>query len=334
MTLRVLTAGPGVTVQDIGRPGYLDIGLGRGGAMDRQALIEGAALLGQSAELAALEMAGFGAEFGVEADVVIALTGASMRVSCDGVPLAWATSHQLRRGQTVSIGAAIAGNYGYLHLAGGIDAPLRLGARAVHLAAGLGVPIQSGDLIAAGQSQSDGTANLTLEAPDRFRGGELRILATAQTAAFSAPMRARLARTQFSRDPRSNRQAIRLAFEGDGFAAASGLSVLSEVTQPGDIQVTGDGQPLILMAEAQTTGGYPRIATILPCDLPRAAQAPAGAAMRLRWIGLDEGLAAERQSAEALPAIRPLLRDPKDMSDLLSFSLIDGVVDGRERNER
>ncbi|MEM9755757.1 MAG: urea amidolyase, partial [Pseudomonadota bacterium] len=89
MSLEVLSAGPSLTIQDGGRPGHLQIGLSRGGAMDRRALAEGAALLGQSAGCAALEMAGMGGVFEATEPLRIALTGAPMRASLNGQPLRW-----------------------------------------------------------------------------------------------------------------------------------------------------------------------------------------------------------------------------------------------------
>ena len=123
---------------------------------------------------------------------------------------------------------------------------------------------------------------------------------------------------------------VELVSEGEGFAAAGQLNILSEIIVPGDVQMTGDGKPFILLREAQTTGGYPRIGTVLPCDLFRAAQAQAGEALRLRWVSLDEGLNIQAkfdQAMKALPsACTALVRDPATMQDLLSYQLISGAI--------
>ncbi|MBC7156079.1 MAG: urea amidolyase, partial [Rhodobacteraceae bacterium] len=143
--LIVHRAGPTTSVQDGGRPGFLAQGLSRGGAADRLALAEGAALLGQGAALAAIEMAGTGGVFEATEDVRIALTGAPMRATLGGAPLVWGASHRLRAGQPLEIGPAVAGVYGYLHVGGGIAVPPILGARGAHLAAGIGVVAGAGD---------------------------------------------------------------------------------------------------------------------------------------------------------------------------------------------
>lgn len=331
--LHIHQAGPGLTVQDLGRPGYLAYGLSRGGAADRTALYEGAALLGQDAGLAALEMAGMGGTFTASEDMRIALTGAPMRARIDGAAVAWNASHLLPACARLEIGPATAGVYGYLHLGGGIATQEILGARSAHLAAGIGRTLAAGDSLPTGPDRGTGTG-LVLDPEDRFVGGEVRVVAGYQTAMFPEGEVTRFEGTEFTRDARGNRMGVRLNPEGGGFASRAGLTVLSEAIVPGDIQITGDGAPFVLMAECQTTGGYPRIGAVLPCDLPRVAQAAPGAALRLRFVAPDEALAAERRAAEARATLRHrvthLKRDLHDIRDLLSYQLISGAIAGTE----
>lgn len=331
--LIVHQAGPGVTVQDLGREGYLAFGLSRGGAADRLALHEGAALLGQSPTLAALEMAGTGGTFEATEAMRIALTGAPMRASIDGAALVWNAAHLLPAGARLIIGPATAGVYGYLHLGGGLATPEVLGARSAHLAAGIGAPLTAGGRLPVGPDRG-GETGLMLVPEERVSGGMVRIVAGCQTGLFDPAEVARLEQTEFTRDARGNRMGVRLNPEGAGFAARGGLTVLSEAIVPGDIQITGDGAPFVLMAESQTTGGYPRIGAVLPCDLARVAQAAPGTRLRLRFVPMDEALAAERRAAEARKTLRRrvarLTRDPHDIRDLLSYQLISGVVAGNE----
>lgn len=327
--LHVLRAGPACTVQDMGRPGYLDRGLSRGGAADRLALAEGAALLGQSADLATLELAGLGGVFRAEGDLRIALTGAPMAAEIDGSPLAWNASHLLRDGEVLTLGAVRRGSYGYLHLGGGIDTPVVLGARATHLAAGLGRALAAGDVLPVGGDPGR-RSGLRLEVEDRFGGGTIRLIAGFQTPLFAAATIARFEATTFVRSPRASRMGMALDSEGEGFVAEGQRSILSEVILPGDVQMTGDGRPFVLLPECQTTGGYPRIGTVIPCDLPKVAQTPPGAPLRFVFVSREEALAAEmRQAAHlaALPGtVAPLIRDPRDIPDLLGYQLIGGVI--------
>ncbi len=330
--LTVLSAGPGVTVQDLGREGYLAFGLSRGGAADRLALAEGATLLGQPAGSAAIEMAGMGGRFVANRDLRIALTGAPMAATLsDGTSLRWNASHLLPAGVELSLGAVRGGSYGYLHIGGGIATPERLGARSAHLTSGLGRRLQAGDTLPIGKDMGR-EVNLTLDPEPRFTGGLLRVVPSLQTALFGAETLARFQQTKFTRDSRANRMGVRLEPEGAGFALDGGLSVLSEVIAPGDIQVTGDGAPYVLLSECQTTGGYPRIGSVLPSDLPRVAQAPAGAELRFQLVTLEEAVEIERRAAteraRLSQRLRPLTRDPAAMRDLLSYQLVSGVTAG------
>ncbi|WP_425051488.1 biotin-dependent carboxyltransferase family protein [Psychromarinibacter sp. S121] len=331
--LTVISAGPGVTVQDMGRPGHLATGLSRGGAADPLALAEGAALLGQLPETAAIEMAGMGGVFTADRDLRIALTGAPMQATVDGERLHWNTSHHLKAGQHLAIGGAERGAYGYLHIGGGIATEPVLGSRAAHLAAGLGAGLTEGDTLPLGQDRA-GETGLTLDVADRFSGGTVRVIPSMQTDQFAPGDLRRFEETAFSRDPRGNRMGVKMRFDGAPFAAQDQLVILSEIIVPGDIQATGDGAPFVLLSECQTTGGYPRIATVIPADLPRIAQAGPGAPVRFVFVSRAQALAAHRAHADHIARLprapRPRIRNPHDIPDLLSYQLIGGVTAGDE----
>ena len=284
-------AGPGLTVQDRGRPGLIAEGLSRGGAADRLALLEGAALLGQPPDLAALEITGAGLEVEATAPLRIALTGAPMTARAGDRRLAWNAVHALGAGERLSLAAAKAGVWSYLHVGGGVATPEILGSRAAHLVAGIGKALAQGDEIPVGDD-SGGEVNRVLDVADRFTGGEIRVTASAHTHLFPEEVRERFAATGFRRDPRGNRQGMQLGYDGAPFAIDGQRSLPSEVMLPGDIQMTGDGAPYVLLPECQTMGGYPRIATVIPADLPRIAQAAPGTPISFRFVTLEEALAA------------------------------------------
>ncbi|MCV3271365.1 5-oxoprolinase subunit C family protein [Roseobacter sinensis] len=327
-TLHVINAGPALSLQDRGRTGYLAKGLTRGGAVDQLALCEGAALLGQSPDCAAIEMMGMGGTFEADADTVIALTGAEMTATLDGAPLIWNASHALPAGAKLVIGGVRSGTYGYLHVAGGVDTALEMGARSAHLTAGIGAVLTAGDALPIPSAAARSGQHLTPD--DRLSGGVIRMIPSFQSELFSPETRARFRTTQFRRDPRANRQGVRLDMPGEGFVAEGGLSIVSEIITTGDIQITGDGAPYVLMCESQTTGGYPRIGTVIPADLPKVAQAPAGVELCFELISLDAAIAIEtraRAEVKALPSrIAPLVRDPHDIADLLGYQLVSGAV--------
>lgn len=331
-SLKVLRAGPGVTVQDLGRPGYMGFGLSRGGAADRLALYEGAALLGHPVTMAALEMAGFGGEFEAAQDLRIALTGAPMQASIDGTRAAWNACHLLPKGARLSIGGATSGSYGYLHVGGGIETVPILGSRAAHLAAGIGAAVKSGDVLPTGKDAASGQIGLCLDPDPRFDGGKVRVVPGPQTRFFAPAELDRFAAETFRRDTRGNRMGVRFIPGGEAFATDAGLSILSEVVVPGDIQVTGDGTPFVLLSECQTTGGYPRIGTVIAADLPRVAQAVPGAQLRFEFLTIEAGAEAETKERRRISTlrnrVRPLIRNPARMVDLLSYEFISGVTAG------
>jgi allophanate hydrolase len=165
----------------------------------------------------------------------------------------------------------------------------------------------------------------------------LRLVETPQTQLFTETEIARFVQTDFTKDARGNRMGQRLVAKGAGFGTQAGLSILSETIVPGDVQITGDGAPFVLLSECQTTGGYPRIGTVLPSDLPRLVQAPVGAALRFTFVELSAAVALERAEAArrlGLRAnLRPLIRNPHDMPDLLAYELVSGVTRGDDLEE-
>lgn len=321
--------GPSCTIQDQGRPGYLDKGLSRSGVADPVAMAEGAALLRQNTGLAVLEMAGMGGVFEAQTDSRVAFTGAPMQADLDGTPLSWNASHLIKTGQHLTIKAVQTGVYGYLHVGGGFGTPVILGARSTHLATRIGAPVQAGDVLPV-EGDNVPSADLCLDVSDRFSGGTVRVLKGLQTPLFPQDVQARFENTVFARGQRANRMGVEMTSPGDGFVADGQLNILSEVIIPGDIQMTGDGKPFVLMPECQTTGGYPRIGTVLPCDMALIAQAPAGAEIRFRFVDMDEAIVAQKtftSTCGGLPGkVRPLFRDVADISDLLAYQLISGAI--------
>ncbi|KJZ17966.1 5-oxoprolinase subunit C family protein [Loktanella sp. S4079] len=329
--VQVHSIGPGVTVQDLGRPGWAMQGLSTGGAVDRLALFEAAALLGTQPQ-ASLEMMGFGGVFRTNADTRIALTGAQMQANIDGSAVSHNTSTIWRAGETLSISGAKAGVLGYLSFAGGVQTPATMGSQAVHLTAGIGAPIQAGDTIPIGDDPDLHSGATKLRSTDRTKGGTIRVMPGPQTTFFDPETRARFERTVFTRSPRGNRQGVRIDHETDGFTLRGALNLTSDLIVPGDIQMTGDGVPYVLLSECQTIGGYPRIGSVIPADLPVIAQSAPGATLRFRFVSVEEADKTAVSDDAMLTRLRqlcqPLVRDPHDIPDLLSYQLIGGVTAG------
>ncbi len=329
--------GPSVSVQDMGRPGRMAQGISRGGAVDPLALVEAAALLGSRSPAPALEMAVSGGRFEVTSPSRIALTGAPMQAELDGRSLRWGASHRMEPGEVLSIGAARAGMFGYLTFAGGIETPEVLGSRSAHLAAGIGSALDTGARLPLGTDPEPDAPAMVLTQDDRFSGGTLRIIPGPQTGLFDEEPFARLTTTEFTRARQGNRQGVALESDAPALTSDKAEGLASDVIFEGDIQMTGAGTPYVLLAECQTIGGYPRIGTVLPCDLPRVAQAAPGTKLRFEVVTLDEADALaprwEAQLQAQRAKLRPLIRDPHDIHDLLGYQLISGVTAGRELEE-
>lgn len=330
MSVVVEKAGPSVSVQDGGRPGAIGLGLSRGGAADREAWLAGVALLGQDPGAAAIEMAGLGGTFRFRQDTRIALTGAPMRATLDRAPIAWNAALSVPEGSMLEIGAVERGVYGYLALGGGIETPLELGGRGYHRIAGLGRPLGAGDTLPLADHPEPSSAPMRLE-PRPAAVGAVRVMPGPQTALFSDATRADFEAAVFRRSPRANRQGVRLDHTGAPFATAAQLHQVSDFITEGDIQMTGDGTPYVLLAECQTMGGYPRIGTVLPSDLSRIAQAEPGETLRFRFVTVGEAEAAWESDETILARLKrrraPLVRDPREIGDLLNYELIDRPPD-------
>ncbi|MEQ8708262.1 MAG: biotin-dependent carboxyltransferase family protein [Rhodospirillales bacterium] len=337
--LEIISCGPSLTVQDRGRPGYLACGVSAGGAMDPRGLAEGRGLLGNSPDCAAIEMVGTGGRFTPSGGAVwVALTGAPFRASICGAPVKWRTAFRLEDGQMLDIGPGLEGNYGYLSVGGGFDIPPVLGSRATQPRAGIGGvdgrSLRAGDRLPVGKSDHLPDSPLILPPADYFSVTRIRILWGAQAHLFPAEERSRFTETRFRISTSMDRMGVRLETDADPIRTDSGLVAISDSVVLGDLQVPGNGRPIALMADRQPTGGYPRIATIISADIPAFAQLRPGT--EVLFTAVDEAAALEalrqmtRQVERIRSSARPLIRDPRDIPDLLSYNLIDGVIAGRD----
>lgn len=330
--LTVHKAGPGLTVQDLGRPGWKAQGLSTGGAADPLALLEAAALLRTPLNNAAIEMMGFGGTFSADISVRFAITGAVMQADINGESISPNATHVLPAGEKLIIGGAKKGVFGYLSVAGGIAIPPIMDSRATHLTAGIGKPLQSGDMLPIGADPDRMRAPMKLAVTDRFAGGVIRIMPGPQTDFFAPETLAAFSQTTFTRSPRGNRQGVRLDYDGNGFGTRGGLNQVSDLIVPGDIQMTGDGVPYVLLCECQTIGGYPRIGSVIPADLPKIAQATPGTPLQFQFLTVKEADATVVSQTATLRQLtqfcQPMVRAPHDIADLLRYQLISGATPG------
>ncbi|BEP40395.1 biotin-dependent carboxyltransferase family protein [Variovorax sp. V15] len=302
---------PGVlaSVQDLGRHGHRQLGICPGGALDVLALTLANRLVGNADRAAGLELTMGGCELQFEADTRIALAGDDFGASLDGVPLWPCWSVPVAAGQTLRLAGANAGGTNkpgvrsWLAVAGGIDVPPVLGSRSTDLKAGFGGlegrPLRKGDRLPVGASTLDAAQRerrpFGVRSPDWGRSeGDgtiaLRVLPGPEFELFTLAAREQLWGERWRITPQSNRMGSRL--EGAELRRKRSGDMLSSGVIPGTIQVPPSGQPIILMGDAQTTGGYPRIGVVIRADLWKLAQAPLNGRLRLVQVDQPQALAA------------------------------------------
>lgn len=286
--LLVRQAGPMVTVQDRGRKGLLHAGVSGSGPMDGPSMDLANALVANGADCAVLEFAGTGGVFEVSEPVRFAVTGGAVDIRIDGVAAFPWESHHLLPGQRLAIGAMRDAVWGYLAFSGGIDTPPVLGARATHLRSGLGG--LDGRRLAADDRLPLGRAAAgPLLAFRRFwqqARGPIRVVPGPQDDRFDAAAWRDFLEEPFIVSP--SRDRMGQVLDGPRLHAAGGHDIVSDGTVAGSIQVPASGRPIVLMADRQTTGGYPKIATVASIDLPRLAQTPSGRPVRFAAISQAE----------------------------------------------
>jgi biotin-dependent carboxylase-like uncharacterized protein len=327
MSKLVISAiGPASSVQDGGRYGAQRYGLTPSGAMDRLALAAANCLVGNPALAAAIEIGPFGATFTArEGAVRVALAGAPRNTDISGRAVASDTSMTLADGETLTLGFARSGSFSYLAIEGAIQGEPIFGSLSVNARAGLGSPyprpLQAGDeLQTAGAS---GKAERRIDLP-AIADGPIRVVMGPQDDEFG-DARNLFLDSEWKISATSDRMGYRL--EGPVIRHLHGHNIVSDGTVNGSIQVPGNGQPIVLMPDRGTSGGYPKIATVISADFGRFAQIPAGRGFRFKAIGVAEAQLEARKFAEMLRALPDRIRDIENF-DLNIEALQDANVAG------
>jgi biotin-dependent carboxylase-like uncharacterized protein len=269
------------TVQDLGRRGWAHLGVPRSGALDEPALRLANRLVGNPESAAALETTLTGVAFRTGTPLVLAVTGAPCDVRVDGRAVGWGTAVVAPAGVEVRVGAAAAGVRSYVALAGGVDVAEVLGSRSADLLSGLGPPpLRDGDRLPIGPPT--GSAS-DAEATPAGGGDTVRVRPGPRADWFTPAARARLDGATYEVGTASNRIGLRLA--GPALERATDRELPSEGMVLGAIQVPPNGQPVVLLHDHPTTGGYPVIAVVVAADLPVCAQARPGDRLTLRVVG-------------------------------------------------
>ena len=262
-TFQVITPGVLTMVQDQGRVGFGQYGISASGAMDRFALYAANLLAGNDPGAAGLEITLYRLKVKVLRTVRVAITGADMHPVLDGQPVPMWQTVELPVGSTLFFKDIGKGARAYLAVRGGLDTPLLLNSRSTHQKALLGRPLQKGDLLRTLPAETDPPL---LRLPEEWipaysEQADIRVVMGPQDDAFTAKGIDAFLSGSYTITSESDRQGYRL--EGPSIEHVAGADIISDAILPGAIQVPGNGQPIIMMVDAQTTGGYTKIACVI-----------------------------------------------------------------------
>ena len=325
MSLTVLKPGMLSTVQDLGRYGFQHLGVPVSGAMDSFSHRIANVLAGNGANEATLEITLRGPRLRFDADALIALCGADLSPSIDGAPIPEGKAMRVRAGAVLEFGESIAGCRTYLAVHGGFDVPMVMGSRSTydtaHFGGLQGRALRQADSLPIRVAKSFPYPGLDRELAKSKRNFSfpkwavnqhteklgrspqlVRILAGRHWDAFPVPAREALTRVVFRLAADSNRMGCRL--DGPGIVANGPLEILSEAVTFGTIQITPSGQPIVLMADRQTVGGYPKIAEVASVDLHLIAQLRPADKLRFELVSLAQAQALWLKREQEIIAIR------------------------------
>lgn len=296
-TFTVSFAGPLVTVQDAGRRGHLRHGVSASGPMDRLAFAAAHAALGNTVGLTAIEISLGGLILQCTSGAVtVAITGGDFSVDHAGQKSGSWVVQTVQKGERLTIRAGKTGSWAYLAFAGHLSAREWLGSQSTHSTSGFG-----GGTLQAGQAlrihdcavREDRLGEIAK--PDFQPAGAFRVVLGPQEAQFQDCAVTRFLAEAFTVSDAYDRMGMRLT--GPELLLNAALSIPSEPIVRGSVQVSGDGVPTVLLADHQTTGGYPKIATLLSCEADRIAQQRAGQGLRFSSLSAAEAVETARQYA-------------------------------------
>ena len=303
--LLVQEPGPLTTIQDLGRFGHLRVGIPTSGPMDRDAFVLANRLVGNEDGAAALECTLIGARVEFTDDRLVAVTGADMPSTVNGAAVAAWEAVAVKAGDVLRLGPARSGVRAYLAVGGGVDTPVVLGSRATYVRGRLGRlggrALRRGDRLPLGPA---GAARPRRVARGRVPvyGAEaaVSVILGPQDDRFTAAGVAAFLEGPYELLPQSDRMGARL--KGPFIEHTRGHDIVSDGVPMGGIQVIGDGQPIVLLADRQSAGGYTKIATVCSFDLGRIAQLKPGGRLTFRRVTVAEAHAMLRDSRRALDA--------------------------------
>ncbi len=334
--LEIVSPGAFASLQDGGRHGFRRIGVPWAGVLDRRLMRIANALAGRDEDAPVIECFDGGLQLTAHGGVAKVAVAGDAVVEVDGADgrrqLAPWRSVTIAEGESLRIRKMGSGRIAMVAVAG-LNAPQVMGSTSTYVRASLGGVDGNGRALAAGTRLALTDANAwgndhVLTQPPAADERPIRLVPGPQADHFSAAALETLVGGDYRVTAEADRMGIRL--EGEKLEHVGAAEIVSDATVPGSIQVPGAGQPIVLLADAQTAGGYPKIATVITADLGRLAALRPGQSLRFATVTAAEGAqiarAAEAETRALLAAIRPLPADGIDLLALYTGNLVDGVV--------
>ncbi len=313
MKMKIITSGPLTTLQDMGREGYMSVGFSGNGAMDCYSMRLANILVGNDEGEGALEMTFMGISAEFDCDAVIAITGADMSPELNGSTIENYRAISVRSGDVLTMKTAKSGMRAYLAVAGGFDIEKKMGSLSTNLKCKLGG--FEGRKLAAGDE-------LPLKRSTRLISD--RIIQKRSVFSDSVTVRVILGpqddyftdngiKTFFSKEytvlEKSDRMGVRLG--GDRIENKNGVDIISDGIAMGSVQIPASGEPIIMMADRQTTGGYAKIATVISADLMLIAQARPGTKISFKLVKEREAVSILKKQKDELNSLKCKLNSTK-----------------------
>jgi biotin-dependent carboxylase-like uncharacterized protein len=330
------------TIQDLGRTGFQNLGIGTSGALDPVALRVANLLVGNEPGAGGLEVLYLGPAIEIEADSVrMSFAGAAATVeilpdasASSGIRIETMRSVLVKRGEVVRVGSLTSGAALYVGIEGGFDIEPILGSVSTNIRGGTGGwqarAMIAGERLPLCRMQASDRDELHAEGIEFRAPHRIRAIPGPQDDYFDEAEIAKFFGSDYTVQSGSDRVGMRL--RGEAIRHAKGFNIASDATAPGSIQVPGNGQPIVLMADRQTIGGYPKIATVISADLPELGRLSIGSKIAFEAVTVETAQALRRDMLSYLDSLRdyivPVGRTGADVAPrLLDHNLISGVVD-------
>jgi biotin-dependent carboxylase-like uncharacterized protein len=340
--LRVLSPGLSTTIQDVGRPGFQRLGVPVSGALDPVSLHAANVLAGNPGNTGALEALYVGPAFAVDADDMrLAFAGADATIEILADPdagggeiISTMRSVRVRRGQVIRVGSLKNGATLYIAVEGGFAVEPELGSIATdsrsRMGGWQGRPLVEGDAIALRRATATDRDEYRIDGLDLATPRRFRAVLGPQSDNFSEQEIERFFASEYTVSAGSNRMGMRLA--GQAIRHRCGFNIVSDAIATGSIQVPGSGQPIVLLADHQTTGGYPKIATVISADLPALGRLAIGSRVSFAPVTVEQAVAARRELSTTVDGIagkmvRLATPAAAVAARLLECNLVSGVHD-------